>query len=235
VTSLLALGFLIGMRHALEADHLAAVATLATRSQSVADTIKQGAAWGLGHTVTLFLFGSVVLLLDTVVPERLAQVLEFAVGVMLIVLGLDVLRRVAKQRVHFHMHRHADGVEHFHAHAHSSAKQHDPAHHEHPHPQGFPVRALLVGLMHGMAGSTALILLTLETVNSPATGVFYIALFGLGSIAGMAALSVLIAVPLRCSARGLTWLHNGLQSVIGIATVALGGIIIYEAGIPGWT
>jgi hypothetical protein len=102
---------------------------------------------------------------------------------MLIVLGLDVLRRMARQRVHFHVHCHAEGVEHLHADGHSGATQHDLAHHEYSHSQGFPARALLVGLMHGMAGSAALILLAIETVTSPVTGVFYIALFGLGSIA----------------------------------------------------
>src|SRR5688572_20136740 len=111
------------MRYMSEANHLAAVATLAIRSHSVSDTRKQGAVWGLGHTCTLFLFGSVVLLLDMIMPERLAQALEFPVGVMLIVLGSDALRRMARQRVHFHAHRHAEGVEHLHAHGHSGAKQ----------------------------------------------------------------------------------------------------------------
>lgn len=228
MTGVLLLGFLIGVRHAVEADHVAAVATLATRSCSIADTVRQGAVWGLGHTLTLLLFGSAVLLLDAVMPERAAHALEFAVGVMLVVLGFDVLRRMLKARIHFHTHRHADGAEHFHAHAHDPGTGHDPAHHDHKHARGFPFRALFVGLMHGMAGSAALILLTLETVSSPAVGIMYIALFGLGSIAGMAALSVVIAIPLRYSAHGLTWLHNGLQGVIGVATITLGGLLMHQ-------
>lgn len=222
MTSLLLLGFLIGLRHAVETDHVAAVASLATRSPSVGDAVRQGAVWGLGHTLTLFGFGSAVLLLDTVMPERLALGLEFTVGVMLVVLGLDVLRRLVRERVHFHMHRHRGDVVHFHAHSHAPNVAHDPSHHQHGHARRFPLRALAVGLIHGMAGSAALILLTLPQAPSLGQGLAYIALFGLGSIAGMAALSVIIAVPLRYASRSLTWLHNGLQGLIGLTTIGLG-------------
>lgn len=228
--SLLLLGFLIGMRHAVESDHVAAVASLATRSRSVTDAIRQGAAWGLGHTLTLFLFGSIVLVLDAVMPERLAHTLELLVGVMLVGLGIDVLRRLIREQVHFHVHEHHDGEVHFHAHSHAGETGHDPARHHHRHPEGFPIRALLVGLMHGMAGSAALILLTLQTVQSPWTGLLYIALFGVGSMIGMAMLSFVIAIPLRASARGVTWLHNGLQAIVGVATIAIGAVLIYEIG-----
>ncbi|OQX43499.1 MAG: urease accessory protein, partial [Candidatus Sedimenticola endophacoides] len=135
---LLLFGLLIGMRHALEADHLAAVASLVSRRQSLAETLRQGGAWGLGHTLTLFLFGSVVIFMDTVMPERLAAGLELAVGFMLVLLGADVLRRVVRERVHFHVHRHG-GERHFHAHSHAGEARaaHDPERHHHPHPQGF--------------------------------------------------------------------------------------------------
>lgn len=228
MTGLFILGFMIGMRHALEADHLAAVAALATRSHTVSHTIRQGVVWGLGHTITLFLFGTIILVLDSVMPQRLAQFLEFAVGVMLLLLGLDVLRRLLRERIHFHVHRHAGAIEHFHAHSHHGERYHDPGHHRHRHPEGFPVRALVVGLMHGMAGSAALILLTLNDVPSRWTGLMYIGLFGLGSMVGMALLSAVIAVPLRYSASAMTWLHNGLQAAIGIATVTLGAYLMLE-------
>ncbi len=228
--TLLLLGFLIGMRHAVEADHVAAVASLATRSEGLRESLRQGAAWGLGHTLTLFLFGSLVLVLDLAMPETLALGLEFAVGLMLIALGCDVLWRLARERIHFHTHRHDDGAVHFHAHSHAGEPGHDPARHAHRHPSGFPTRAVLVGLMHGMAGSAALIVLTLQTVRSPLAGLAYIALFGLGSIVGMALLSVVIAIPLRLSAKSMTWLHNGLQGAVGIATVAIGCGLVYRTG-----
>ncbi len=228
--TLLLLGFLIGMRHAVEADHVAAVASLATRSAGLGESLRQGAAWGLGHTLTLFLFGSLVLVLDLAMPQTLALGLEFAVGLMLIALGGDVLWRLARERIHFHTHRHDDGAVHFHAHSHTGEQGHDPARHMHRHPSGFPTRAVLVGLMHGMAGSAALIVLTLQTAQSPLAGLAYIALFGLGSIMGMAVLSVVIAIPLRMSARSMTWLHNGLQATVGMATVAIGCGLVYRTG-----
>ena len=222
--SLVFLGFLIGMRHALEADHVAAVATLATRSSSFQETVKQGAAWGLGHTLTLFLFGSIVFLVDSVVPETLAHKLEMAVAVMLVVLGADVIRRVIRDRIHFHTHSHSGKEVHFHAHSHRGEKQHGKSthDHDHEHKQTFPMRALLVGLMHGMAGSAALILLTLETIQSPLLGLLYIALFGIGSMLGMAVLSFIIAIPLRTTAGQLTWLHNIFEILIGVFTTGLG-------------
>ena len=228
--TLLMLGFVIGMRHAVETDHVAAVASLATRCASVKDTVRQGAAWGLGHTLTLFLFGSMVLVLGLVMPEPMAKTLELAVGVMLVVLGLDVLRRLIRERIHFHLHHHEDGAAHFHAHSHAGETGHDPRHHAHEHPAGFPFRALFVGLMHGMAGSAALILLTIQTIQSPVIGLVYIALFGVGSMLGMALLSFIIAIPMRYSARGMTWLHNGLQAVVGVATLVIGGMLVYQVG-----
>ena len=230
VLNLLFLGFLMGMKHALEADHVAAVATLATRSRSVTDVIRQGSAWGSGHTLTLFLFGSLVLWMETTVPDTLARALETAVGIMLVFLGIDVIRRLVKDRVHFHSHAHSDGIVHVHAHSHPGEADHDSSRHHHRHARDFPVRALLVGLMHGMAGSAALILLTLHTVSTPGTGLLYVALFGLGSMLGMVGLSAVIAIPLRWTANGLTWLHNGLQGAVGATTIALGMFLVYEVG-----
>jgi sulfite exporter TauE/SafE len=227
--SVLALGFLLGMRHATDADHLAAVATLATRGRSLGHTVLQGVAWGTGHTLTLMLFGGAVLVLGLVVPAQTAQALEFAVGVMLVVLGADALYRLRRERVHFHPHQHTDGVAHFHAHSHlGQDAPHDPARHEHPH--GFPARALIVGMVHGMAGSAALVLLSLESLRSPAWGLVYIAVFGLGSILGMAALSAAIAVPLRLSSRRLTRARDGLSAAVGLATLILGCYIVYRIG-----
>lgn len=219
--SLLFLGFLIGMRHALEADHVAAVASLASKTESFAKTVRMGAAWGLGHTITLFLFGSIVILMDSVMPEKVAFGLEVAVGFMLVYLGVDVLRRVIRDRIHFHSHSHGE-EEHFHAHSHRGESDHNASAHSHTHDQKFPIRALLVGLMHGMAGSAALILLTLETIKSPWMGMLYMLLFGVGSMIGMALLTFVIAIPLRASAQRLTWFHNSLQVVIGLFTVGLG-------------
>ncbi len=229
MTSLLLLGFLIGMRHAMEADHLAAVAAIAARhNANVRDGIKHGMVWGLGHTITLFLFGSVVIWMDTMLSERVATYLELAVGIMLVALGIDVIRRAVRDRIHYHVHRHADQHAHFHAHSHAGETNHSASGHDHDHATGFPLRTLMIGLMHGMAGSAALILLTMETVESLWVGLGYMLLFGLGSMIGMAILSAIIAVPMRASATRLTWMHNGLQTLIGLLTCGLGAGIIYR-------
>jgi sulfite exporter TauE/SafE len=232
LTSTLALGFLLGLRHALDADHVAAIATLATGARSLRRTVEQGVAWGAGHTLTLMLFGGAVLVAGAVVPEQAARGLEMAVGVMLVALGADALRRLRRERIHFHAHRHADIAAHFHAHSHRGERApHDPARHEHAHPPGFPARALIVGIVHGMAGSAALVLLSLEALHSPARGLVYIAIFGLGSMLGMALLSVAIAVPLRLTSRHLGRAHHGLSATVGLATVMLGGWIVLRVGL----
>jgi len=189
----------------MEADHVAAVASLATRSRSLASTAKQGAAWGAGHALTLVFFGGLVLVMDTLVPERFAQGLELAVGFMLVLLGFDVLRRLVRDRIHFHLHRH-DATVHFHAHSHIGSQAHADDLHHHEHPESFPIRAMLVGMMHGMAGSAALIILALNRASS-------------------------ITQALRYSARGFTWAHNGLKASVGLLTIGLGGKLIYELGI----
>lgn len=226
-------GFLIGMKHATEPDHLAAVATLASGQQTLAQTIRQGVAWGVGHTITLMLFGGIVLALGKSIPVGLERALEFVVALMLIALGADVLLRLRRQKIHFHAHRHAVDSQHVHAHSHAkdsltpniskAAYQFQP----HGHSHRLPLRALTVGMMHGMAGSAALILLSLDAVQSYALGFIYIALFGLGSMAGMALLSIAIAVPLRLSAKGrLTWLHRGVTMTVGTFSCLLGVLMV---------
>lgn len=227
--SVLMLGLLLGLQHALDADHLAAVASLSTRGRSLRDAVRLGAAWGLGHALTLLLFGGAVLWIGGSVGPQLALGLEAAVGLMLIILGGDVLRQLWRGRVHFHAHSHG-AQRHFHAHSHPAGAEHTRDPHRHRH-DAAPVRALLVGMMHGMAGSAALIVLALGTAQSPGQGLAYIALFGIGSVLGMAALAVVITLPLRWSAHTLTWAHNGLTVALGLFTLALGGVVLERSAL----
>ncbi len=229
---ILFLGFLIGLRHALEADHVAAVASLSAGTVSVRDGVRMGITWGLGHTLTLFVFGACVLALDTMIPEHLALALEFAVGLMLVGLGGMVVQEFFQNQIHFHKHQHADGKVHFHFHSHKgSGKDHSKDPHHHTHSKKFPVRALMVGMMHGMAGSSALILLTVDSVSSPLLGMTYILLFGIGSIAGMGLLSLIIAVPLKRSESAMNRTYHSLKGAIGLATVIVGLTIIFKIGL----
>jgi len=227
---ILGFGFLLGMQHALEADHIAAVSTIAARRSSVADIVKHGLTWGLGHTITLFVFAGAALLIGHAIPERLSQPLETAEGVMLVGLGLHLLWRLWRDRVHFHRHRHHDGTEHYHVHSHAAdAVPHARSAHDHAH--GFRWRTLLVGLMHGMAGSAALLVLTVTQASSPTHGLLYVLLFGIGSMLGMGALSVVIAVPLVISARWLTWANRALQGMVGFVTIAIGLSTIWSTAL----
>ena len=224
---ILGLGFLLGMQHALEADHIAAVSSIAARRSHVGDIVRHGLTWGLGHTLTLFVFAGAALLLGRAIPESFARPIETAVGIMLVGLGAHVLWRLRRDRVHFHRHGHGDGTVHIHAHSHAGETlPHARAPHAHGH--GFRWRTLLVGLMHGMAGSAALLVLAVSQAASPAAGLGYVALFGIGSMVGMAALSAVIAVPLAVSARWLTWANSGLQGAVGAVTMAVGVTTIVE-------
>lgn len=245
---ILGLGFLLGMQHALEADHIAAVSSIAARRSSVSDIVKHGLTWGLGHTLTLFAFAGAAILLGQAIPEHFERPLETAVGVMLVGLGAHVLWRLWRDRVHFHGHRHDNGPAHLHAHSHageersrffgmilsesrrSAFRDHAPAHRDrvHGHGHGIRWRTLLVGLMHGMAGSAALVVLAASQVGTPTVGLIYIFLFGVGSMLGMGALSTAIAVPIAASARWLTWANRGLQLAVGLLTIGIGTMTIYE-------
>lgn len=224
---ILGLGFLLGMQHALEADHIAAVSSIAARRSRVGDIVKHGLTWGLGHTLTLFVFAGAAILLGRAIPDTVAKPIEAAVGIMLIGLGAHVLWRLWRERVHFHAHGHADGSVHLHAHSHAGdTRPHARAAHVHEH--GFRWRTLLVGLMHGMAGSAALLVLAVTQASSPAAGLGYVALFGVGSMIGMGALSAVIAVPLAVSARFLTVANQALQGAVAMVTLAIGLVTLVE-------
>ena len=221
--SILAFGLLLGMKHATEADHLAAVATLAARQATLAQTLRQGAAWGVGHTLTLMLFGGAVFVLGHAISPALEQALETAVGLMLVLLGADLLRRVWQES--------AASVT-----ASLTASLTAPVTTAAPTLPGaaaataWPLRALAVGAMHGLAGSAALVMLSLKGLPSVPLGLGYIAIFGAGSIVGMAALSVLIAMPLRLSANRLVGLHRSMTALVGLFSIGLGIYLVIEIG-----
>ncbi|MGH7805288.1 MAG: urease accessory protein [Candidatus Binatia bacterium] len=224
MSAILLFGFLLGIRHALEADHVAAVATLATRSHRLRDTVTVAAWWGTGHAATLVVLGSILVVVGVSLPDALARSFEAIVGVVLFALGADVLRRLWARRVHFHLHAHGEAPPHLHAHAHAEDEEaaHDVASHDHPHPRGLLARSLAVGSIHGLAGSGALVLLSMESAGSPGRALAYLVLFALGSVAGMVLFTVAISLPLRLSARWLERTAGGLEAVLGASSMALG-------------
>jgi ABC-type nickel/cobalt efflux system permease component RcnA len=235
--SVLVLGLLLGLQHALEADHLAAVASLSARTTRLRDAATQGIFWGIGHTVTLLVIGGAALLLGARIGDRTALVLEMLVGLMLVGLGLDVLQRLWRNRIHLHVHRHGEKT-HLHAHSHEAGAHHRDDPHDHRHPSKIPLRPLLVGMTHGLAGSAALMVLVLGSIQSIWTGLLYIVLFGFGSIVGMTVLAVAISLPLRWSADNLQWTYRSLIGLLGLLTVGLGAVLMHQTGsalMAGWS
>ena len=234
--SFTALGFLMGMGHALEADHLAAVATMMDDGGKRRALIARGAYWGLGHTIALFVICSVVVMLGMTISGTFENSLELAVGVMIVGLGLNVLWRMRRDRLHVHVHQH-DGHQHLHVHSHAGdTVKHEQSPHRHEHhvaptvavmapPQAATrtrsarLKPLLIGLVHGAAGSAGLLVLIVATTQSPAHAMLYFAIFGLGTMMGMASLSAVASLPLGMLYRSGGVLRTALS--IGIAAVAL--------------
>ena len=227
--SFLFLGFLIGMRHALDADHVAAVTVLATRAKNLRQALPLGLMWGLGHTLTLIAFGALIIIFNNNLSQNITVVLEFLVGVVLIILGGDVIYRLIQKRVHYHVHRHEGKKSHIHAHSHEGESAHNPSVHDHEHFTDLSLRALAVGMLHGLAGSAALVFLTMQSLEPVSIRILYIGLFGLGSIVGMGILSIVIVVPLRYLASSLTWAYSGLTALLGVFSIGLGtSMLLYS-------
>lgn len=229
--SFLALGFLIGLRHAFEPDHLAAVVTISSRGGGLRDYARTGALWGAGHALTLLLLAGGSLALGLALSDGLARVLEGAVGVMLVGLGVAAFVRLRRAGVHLHAHRHDDGTEHVHLHAHPASRtQYGHAHeHEHRRPSW---RTLLVGGVHGLAGSSALVLLAGGAAATPALGVAYVALFGVGAAVGMTALAATIALPFGATMRGRAGLYRALCAAAGLVSIAIGVQLVWTSASP---
>lgn len=195
------LGFAIGFRHALDPDHLVAISTIVSGNNSIVRSSVAGALWGFGHTASLFICGAIVLALQLRVPESFAAAAETAVAIMLVLLGIHALwRAMRSSRLHVHVHTH-DGSRHMHL-------------------IGF--RSFLVGMVHGLAGTGALMVLVIAAAPSFVAGSIYILIFGIGSIGGMLLLSSLISIPFVLSARFFRVFHDGLQFLTALVSIALG-------------
>ena len=234
-TSLLIFGLLFGIKHATEADHLAAVSTIVTERQSVTGSALIGALWGVGHTVSLVVAGVAVLLLHVRIGEKLSLFLELGVGVMLVGLGANALRRIVRgDKLHRHSHSHGSRL---HAHFHLHEENDAPSDHHHrlkyERWTNIRMRPLIVGMMHGLAGSSAVVVVVVSAISSPIAGLGFIAVFGVGSIFGMLLMSTLISLPLRFTALRFRRASQAVQMLAGAFSVGLGAMMIYEIGFQG--
>jgi ABC-type nickel/cobalt efflux system permease component RcnA len=232
----LLLGFALGLKHATEADHLVAVTTIVTEQRSVLRSAAVGLLWGIGHTVSLLVAGALVIFLNVEIPPAVAQLLELLVALMIVFLGSRILYLLLRDNRRLHTHRHVHGdVAHVHVHFHDPAEAHAApsssavAHHH----SGFNAwKSMIVGMIHGLAGSAALTLLVLTEVvrgGSRTLGFAYLFVFGLGSIGGMLSMSTLISLPLVFSARRFERFARPIQFAVALMSITFGAFYAWRS------
>jgi hypothetical protein len=238
LAAVLALGFFLGMRHATDADHVVAVSTIVSRQRTLRAAAPIGMLWGIGHTLTILLVGGAIILFGIIIPPRLGLGMELSVALMLVLLGALNVRSVLRDAQALagapaHPIEQA-GVGHGHRHTH--ARQPNPCEKEsgrsaHRMAGGFAVlRPLLIGIVHGLAGSAAVALLVLGAINDAPLAVAYLLVFGAGTIAGMVLITTALALPLTAAAQRFAGFHRMLGVATGLASVLFGTLLDYEIG-----
>jgi high-affinity nickel-transport protein len=233
-----ALGFLLGVRHATDVDHVVAITTIVCRERSARGAMRVGALWGIGHTATILLVGGAIVLFGLVVPPRVAVAMELAVALMLIALGLmNIIRAAARRRAHAHAHVRALGNvnAHVHPHAHPQDDLAEPS----PPPVSLSLlatlRPLAIGVVHGLAGSAALALLVLTTIREARRALLYLAVFGGGTVLGMMLLTTAMTLPIALAARRFGSLERIMTGITGVISLGFGLFLIYQHGIAAPT
>ena len=215
--ALLGLGFLLGMRHATDAEHVVAVSAVVTRERTLRAAAPIGILWGVGHTFTILLVGGAIVLFGLVIPPRLGLGLEFCVALMLIVLGVLNVRAAWPTHQQLHDARCSSALG--------------------------RLRPLAIGLVHGLAGSAAIALLVLSSIRDAASGVLYLVLFGAGTLVGMLLVTTALAVPMIKLAGHSASVQRSLGIATGLASLVFGAVLAYDIGIvhglfspmPNWT
>ena len=243
LVSILLLGFFLGMRHATDPDHVIAVTTIVARQRRVGAAALIGVLWGIGHTLTMVAVGGAIIVFGVVIPPRLGLTMELSVALMLILLGLlnvaGIMRWITAiaTPVHVHPHRHGD-----YAHSHG----HTPATHGHAEDDTAiarldrrlgglglyqMLRPLVVGVVHGLAGSAAVALLVLATIPDPWWGIAYLVVFGAGTIAGMMLITAATALPFTYTVSRFAAVNRHLVLASGVASIGFGLFLVYRIGV----
>jgi ABC-type nickel/cobalt efflux system permease component RcnA len=262
--SIISLGFFLGMRHATDPDHVIAVGTIVSRQRTMRGAALIGCVWGIGHTLTIIIVGGAIIVFSVVIPPRLGLSMEMAVALLLVLLGLwnltGIVQRIRDSLssagpggpgLHAHLHGHGDYV---HSHPHGHAPD-NHGHREEQTPQAWldrrfgrlgvyqVLRPLVVGVIHGLAGSAAVALLVLATIQNPWWAVAYLLLFGIGTVVGMMLITVAIAAPFAYASARLARANHHLRVASGILSLAFGLFLAYRIGFvdglftgdPRWT
>lgn len=252
VVAIMLLGFFLGVRHSTDADHVIAVATIVSRERRLWSAALIGILWGLGHTATILVVGGVIILFNVVIPPRIGLTMEFSVALMLILLGVMNLtgimrwitktfgaRRGAGGIVHSHPHSHGDFV-HAHPHAHGPEA---PGHAEDETRSGWLDRAfgrlgvyqflrpLVVGVVHGLAGSAAVAMLVLATIQNALWAIAYLLVFGVGTVAGMMLITLAIGVPFVSTGDRFPHFNRYMGAASGLISLAFGVWLVYKIGV----
>jgi len=232
------IGFIItayaGLEHAFEADHLLAVNSLVTNRNTLKESVKDGVFWGIGHTLTIFVVAILMIGFKVVVSEQVFSYLEAAVGLMLIFLGIYRMSKLLKKNTHTHTYSHShtlsktDPKSHLHWHTYSHSHIITTSNHTHPNKSNSFSAAFGVGLVHGLAGSGALVVLVLSQMKTTPEGLLYILIFGLGSIIGMFIASGLFSLPYGKSILKSQKLQFVLIIISSLLCILYGGKVIYE-------
>lgn len=221
------IGFVLGMRHATDPDHVVAVTTIVSRQQNIRNAGLIGILWGVGHTLTIFVVGAAIILFKVTIPPRLGLAMELLVGLMLVVLGALNLAGVLQR-----LYQRFDSP-----HVGTGPKPAEPGPEgDSSRPYGSAqrlgrfefFRPLLVGIVHGLAGSAAVALLVLTTIGNPYAAIAYLLVFGVGTIAGMMLITATIAVPFAYTGKRFATLNRGMSIASGLLSVGFGFFITYQ-------
>ncbi|OCA92884.1 sulfite exporter TauE/SafE family protein [Pseudobacillus wudalianchiensis] len=207
--SVLALGFVLGIKHAIEPDHVIAVSTIASQSKKLWHASLAGVFWGIGHTATLFIIGIILILMKNNISDKWSMSLEFLVGVMLVYLGIVSI-------VSFRRKEEQSSQEDGHSHPINKRRSYS--------------KSLVIGLIHGLAGSAAMVLLTMGTVHSVWQGALYILVFGSGTIVGMLIFTTVIGLPFVLSTKQTT-INRSLTMIAGVISTVFGLYYMYNLGV----
>ena len=248
--AVIALGFFLGMRHATDPDHVIAVTTIVSRERTLMHATAIGALWGLGHTITILGVGSSIILFNLTIPPRVGLSMELCVGLMLILLGVLNLTGVLRRTMEWLTIRRLGSGAHSHfllgrwmVHTHDEGGE--PVFLDSASMLGWTprwwkklglfhaLRPLVVGVVHGLAGSAAVALLVLTAISRPSWAIGYLLIFGLGTVAGMMLITAAIALPFAYSMRHFSRLNRSLAAASGFLSVAFGIFLCYQTGIAG--
>lgn len=239
--SVLTFGFLLGLKHAMDADHVVAVTTIVSQQRKLRHAALVGITWGIGHTFMIILVGIAILLFRLSISEKTQLTFEFIVAIALVVLGILTLTGATKRlserfaRLHHHLHHH--DYLHTHAHSHDTAQEATPAVHESvpeflAHFGPFPlIRPLIIGILHGLAGSAAIALLVLGSIANQTMAIMYLGIFGAGTIVGMMLVTTLLGVPIIAGNKIFSRFDTLAGATAGILSVTYGIWLGYYIGV----